>query len=220
MSRKRPFLRQLKRFSIKCIKQFMKTKTRISFSLLLVILPVIILIPLSSSCFLKVGSTDNVGTSDVHIGSNGENEIKIPKGNEIKIETQKKSANEYLVKVTNVSERKVFCYYQASPRGDRASMHHSPEKRNPNSKEFEPYRNAPDAFPSLKPIESGQSVQFSYAASETGEYRLNITYLIDENVAEIFSPKNYFELNESESEMLSKSEMRIQTPIMLITVNK
>jgi hypothetical protein len=198
----------------------MKTKTRISFSLLLVILPVIILIPLSSSCFLKVGSTDNVETSDVHIGLNDENEIKIPKGNEIKIETQKKSANGYLVKVTNVSERKVFCHYQVSLHGDRASMDYSSEKKNPNSKEFEPYNNGRDSLESLKAIESGQSVQFSYAASEKGEYRLNITYLIDENIAEVLASKNYFELNESESEMRSKSERRMQTPIMLITVNK
>jgi hypothetical protein len=198
----------------------MQTKARISFSQLLVILPVIVLIPFSSSCFLKDNSTVNAKMSDVHIGLNNENEIKKPNGNEIKIETQKKSADEYLVKVTNVSERKVFCHYQVSLRGDRASMHYSPEKRNPNSKEFEPYHNAPDSFPSLKPIESGQSVQFSYAAFEKGEYRLSVTYLIDENVAEVLAPKNYFELNEYESEIRSKSERQMQTPIMLITVNK
>ena len=149
-----------------------------------------------------------------------QDEIEKPKGNELKIETQKKNANEYLVKVTNVSERKVFCHYNTSLRGDRVSLNYSPEKRKPNSKEFEPYHNGPDSLPSLKPIEPDQSVQFSYTAFEKGDYRLTITYLIDENVAEILAAKNPFELSKSESEMRFKSERQMQTPTMAITVDK
>jgi hypothetical protein len=197
----------------------MKTRLPISFSLLLVILPVVIAMSLSS-CAVNDDSAQKGETNGVETAINNENEIKTPTGNELKIEAQRETTNEYLVKVTNISEGKVYCNYQMSPRAALAGMHYSPQKRKPNGAEFEAFHNAPDSFPPLKAIHPGQTVVFRYGAFEKGEYRLMINYMIDENVAELLASKSPFEYDDAERQLRSKAERQAATPVLEITEDK
>ena len=175
-----------------------------------------LLILLLASCEFKDNSYAKTETNLAQIAEKSVDEfLEIPKGNELKIETQKIGTNEFNVKVTNVSNRKVYCYYTKSLSGDRASFHYYPEKRRKASDNFEKYNGVPDSLPSLSTINPNDLVEFSFSVLEKGEYRLTISYLIDENTAKIMTEKIPPEWTQSEEETVLKSIKQIVTPVMI-----
>jgi len=141
--------------------------------------------------------------------------IQKPIGDELKIETQKLNDNEFKVIVSNISSKKVYCYYNTSLNGDRVSFHYFPQKRNQDNGNFERFMDGPDNIPVPAPIIPNQSFEFIFSVMKKGEYQLTFSYFVDENVAKILMKKNPFELTDLEKEKVNLAEGKIVSPVML-----
>jgi len=139
-----------------------------------------------------------------------------PNGNELKVEFQKLDNNSFKAKLTNVSTRKVFCFFVPKSRDGIFGLHHFLEKRKSNSDEFE-FFVGQDSLPPASPIFPNQSIEFQFSASTKGEYRVNIPYLIDENIANLYQRKSPFEFTEVEKEQAVKSKATFTTQSVKIT---
>lgn len=144
--------------------------------------------------------------------------IQKPVGDELKIETEKLNDSEFKIVVSNISSKKVYCYYNTSLNGDRVSFHYFPRKRNEDNGKFERYMDGPDNIPVPAPIKPNQSFEFVFSVAKKGEYQLIIPYFVDENVAKILMKKNPFELTDSEKEKVDLAKGKIISPVMLATI--
>jgi len=184
---------------------------------ILSILLFLLLIGCGSKDILSANTETNLTQNEV---KPIDNFFEIPTGNELKIETQRLNTNKFNVILTNISEKKVYCYYTTSPNGDRTSFHYYPEKRNKNSNEFENYSDGPDSLPALSSINPHQSIKFNFSELRKGAYRLTISYLTDENTAKLMTEKIPPELTQSEEERVLKAVKQISTPVMIVTMDK
>lgn len=142
--------------------------------------------------------------------------ISKPNGNELNVEIQKLGNNSFKAKVTNISAKKVFCFFVPKSRDEIFGVHHFLEKRKSNSDEFEFFRGQ-DSLPPASPIFPNQSIEFQFSAFEKGEYRVNIPYLIDENIAILYQKKSPFEFTEFEKQQAVKSMATFITQSVKIT---
>lgn len=148
-----------------------------------------------------------------------ESTILKPNGNELKVEFQKLDDNSFKAKLTNISAKKVFCFFVPKSRNGIFGLHHYLEKRKSNSDEFE-YFTGQDSFPPPSPVFPNQSIEFQFFAFEKGEYRVKIPYLIDENIASLYEKKVPPEFTELEEEQALKSKETFTTQSVKITQNK
>lgn len=145
--------------------------------------------------------------------------VSKPNGNELNVEIQKLDNNSFKAKVTNISAKKVFCFFLPKSRNGIFGLHHFLEKRKSNSDEFEFFRGQ-DSLPPASPIFPNQSIEFQFSAFEKGEYRVNIPYLIDENIANLYQRKSPFDFTEVEKEQAEKSMTTFITQPVKITQKK
>lgn len=148
-----------------------------------------------------------------------ESAVLKPTGNELKVEFQKLDNNSFKAKLTNVSTKKVFCFFVPKSRDGIFGLHHFLEKRKSNSDEFE-FFVGQDSLPPASPILPNQSIEFQFSAFEKGEYRVNIPYLIDENIANLYQKKSPFDFIEVEKEQAVKSKATFITQPVKITQKK
>ncbi|MGI8787146.1 MAG: hypothetical protein ACR2HG_05220 [Pyrinomonadaceae bacterium] len=142
-----------------------------------------------------------------------------PNGNELKVEFQILDNNSFKAKLTNISAKKVFCFFVPKSRNGIFGLHHFIEKRKSNSDEFE-YFSGQDSFPPPSPILPNQSIEFQFSAFKKGEYRIKIPYLIDENTVSLYEKKVQPDFTELEEEQALKSTETFTTQSVRIIQNK
>jgi hypothetical protein len=123
-------------------------------------------------------------------GNVGKSSIITPRGDELKIELEKSTADKFIVKVTNVSDKPMFCAYLPGRGTDEAEYFpFTVERRASNKGAFEVYHSGGHFTPGLYAIKSGEMVRSSFSAPDKGRYRVKLGYYADEAVRDVVTEK-------------------------------
>jgi len=142
-----------------------------------------------------------------------------PTGKELQINTERISDNEFLVKIKNVSNHKVFLPYTPRKNNLASSVSLVAEQKKKNGKFITDFAGG-DAAPGLHSIDPYKEIGFQYLKIEKGEYRLIIGYLNDEKLANLLNnPECFSKISDSDLELIADTGAQIISPILKINKN-
>lgn len=141
---------------------------------------------------------------------------EMPKGNELEINIRKLSNTRFNIKITNVSNKKIFCPYLPGVNRDKANYFPYITEKEENGK-FIVESKGGDFAPGLNPINPNNSVEFTFFSIKKGKYRIKFSYLIDENIAQLINNStNPNSITEAERVKINTSYLEITTPVMVV----
>lgn len=183
-------------------------------------LGIVVIIISSIGCYVSTVSNSNSNTvksSDSKCKNIEINEK--PNGKELQINAERISDNKFLIKVKNISNRKVFSAFELGINILDSSLPYITEKRNQNG-EFITDFAGHDYAPLLRPIEPNQEIGFQFFEIEKGDYRLKFRYLVDENLARLLNSRDcLFKFSYSDTERIAEADLQVITPILTINKN-
>lgn len=140
---------------------------------------------------------------------------ELPRGDELKITTERLDTNRLLVSIKNVSKRKVYLPYSPSAR-ETVFVSYLTEKRNKYGDfELQPWEG--DFSPGLHSLEQDSEIKLKFFEVEKAEYRLIVRYMVDDhlvNLLKIPECLSKFAKDERPAEFASA---RVISPVLKIT---
>ena len=142
-----------------------------------------------------------------------------PSGTELQINIERISDNNFLIKVKNQSNHKVFLSYTPKEDNLASFVSFTTERRNQKG-EFVTYFDGGDVASLIRDLDSNQEIGFQFFEIEKGDYMLKFRYLIDEElVAVLNDPECRFKFSDSNRRLIAEAYYQIITPILKINKN-
>jgi len=187
----------------------------------LILFGIVLLISSSKGCnFAAIFSSNSITVQTPKSKCEIVGVTEIPDGKELEIKVEQRNANVYLIRLKNVSNRKIF--FRFEPVSDKLDvvMPYVIGKRNQNGDFITLLRDGYDYAPQLRPVEINQEITFSFYNRRKGEYRLKFMYLVDGNLVRILNDSDcLFKFTDSDREQTSKAVVQVVTPILTINKN-
>lgn len=140
-----------------------------------------------------------------------------PDGSELSISARRISSNEFLVKIKNISKLKVFVAYTPKEGINVGFVSFLAEKRN-QAGDFVPQRTELDFSPGLHGIDAGQEIEFNFFETQKGDFRLVISYMINERMVAILNDPNcLFKIAQTDRQYIAEAKGQAISPILKIT---
>ena len=139
---------------------------------------------------------------------------KKPDGKELEINIEMINDNEFLIKIKNLSNYKVFLPYSLGENNLSSAVSFVTKKRDQSGK-FTTCFAGGDVAPKLRPIEPTQEIGFQFFEIEKGDYRLRFNYLVDENLTRLLTnPDCLFKFPDLETKLNAEANAQITSPLL------
>lgn len=141
--------------------------------------------------------------------------IKAPTGNEIKVEIKFFKPKEAIVTVQNISSDDVFLPYLPGLKDDWSLFAClGLEKKDLETEKFTAI-SCGDFAPGLYPLQAGKSFRYLLRVSKPGTYRVNVNYIIDEQLKNLINEETNQDKMLTNEEIVLKSKIITSLPIKL-----
>jgi hypothetical protein len=138
-----------------------------------------------------------------------------PKGDELRISAERLDANQLLVRIKNVSKRKVYLPYSPAQR-ETVFVSYLTEKRNKQG-DFEMQPSESDFAPGLHSLDQGSEIKLRFFEVKKGEYRLILRYMIDGHLANLLNIPECLTKFAKEKRPAEFASGRAISPVLKIT---